>query len=119
MIVQIVFCANIFFCTVEQLFVVGTSGGVQSKDFGVRIAVAAGALAWQEPVAAESQHSIIVGQTKSVDLICVSNYPLDIVVSCSPPSTSSSTFLSLESRSLESRKPPVKDKNETLPKMHI
>ena len=113
MIVQIVFCANIFFCTVEQLFVVGTSGGVQSKDFGVRIAVAAGALAWQEPVAAESQHSIIVGQTKSVDLICVSNYPLDIVVSCSPP-TSSSTFLSLESR-----KPPVKDKNETLHKMHI
>jgi len=65
---------------VHELFVVGMSGGNYSKDLGIRIAVAAGALAWQQPMAAESHHSIIVGQTKSADLICVSNYPLDIVV---------------------------------------
>jgi hypothetical protein len=64
----------------HELFVVATRNGVKSKDFAVRIGVAAGALAWDKPTQLETTHQIMVGQTKSAELVCVSNYPTDIKV---------------------------------------
>ena len=65
---------------VHELFVVGTKAGVKSKDLAVRIGVAAGALAWEKPTDRETQHPIVVGQTKHADLVCVANYPVSITV---------------------------------------
>jgi hypothetical protein len=67
---------------VHELFVVATHkhSGVKSKDLAVRIGVAAGALTWDKPTQLETIHNIMVGQTKSAELVCVSNYPTDIKV---------------------------------------
>ena len=56
------------------------ASGQKSKDLGVRISVAAGVLLWDRPSSAHSTHSIILGQTKTAELVCVSNYPVDITV---------------------------------------
>jgi hypothetical protein len=67
---------------VHELFVVATHkhSGVKSKDLAVRIGVAAGALTWDKPTQLETIHNIMVGQTKSAELVCVSNDPTDIKV---------------------------------------
>jgi len=65
---------------IHELFVVATRNGVKSKDFAVRIGVAAGALTWDKPTQLKTTHQIMVGQTKSAELVCVSNYPTDIKV---------------------------------------
>jgi hypothetical protein len=76
----------------HELFVVATRNGVKSKDFAVRIGVAAGALAWDKPTQLETTHQIMVGQTKSAELVCVSNYPTDIKVA---PNTTMPEHMSL------------------------
>ena len=65
---------------IHELFVVATRNGVKSKDFAVRIGVAAGALTWDKPSQLKTTHQIMVGPTKSAEIVCVSNYPTDIKV---------------------------------------